>query len=285
MKFVIITGMSGAGKTKAVEAFEDIGYFCVDNMPISFVTKFAEICLINRSELKKAAIVIDVRSGHNFENIKEELDKLSVMGIEYEILFLDAANSVISRRYKETRRPHPFFRASDNFDIKEALVKEREIIKPLYNNAKHIIDTSFINPPQLRNQLKMIFAEGERSIAVYITSFGFKHGIAGNADMVFDVRCLPNPYYDKNISHLSGLDEEVRNYVFQFHQSQDYLDKIIDMLDFTMPHFIEEGKTILNIAIGCTGGRHRSVSFTLKLEEHFKKNNIHVRVHHRDLVL
>ncbi|MEG0770434.1 MAG: RNase adapter RapZ [Clostridia bacterium] len=283
MKFVIVTGMSGAGKSRAIEVLEDMGYYCVDNMPLDFIGKFAEICYETQDKMPRVAIVTDIRTGTSFDGVISELNKLKSKGISYEVLFLSASDDVIIRRYKETRRRHPLSELNKNKTIKDIIALERVALEPLLTVANNIIDTSNLSAIQLKDQILKIFNEGKRSVAVTVISFGFKYGIPNEADMVFDVRCLPNPFYDLSLKKYSGLDNEIDDYVFKYPQSLTYLEKIKDMLKFLMPLFAEEGKSSVIIAIGCTGGRHRSVLFTEKINEFLIENKIDSTTYHRDM--
>ena len=283
MNLVIVTGLSGAGKSRAIAAFEDIDYYCVDNMPIDFIPKFAEICCQSGSKIQKVAIVTDIRSGQSFEPLINELNTLKVSGLDLSILFIDSNTDVIIRRYKETRRKHPL--AEQRKEPERQLIEyERKILQPLLDHADYVIDTSFLTSAQLKDQICKIFKEGKKAISVTVQSFGFKYGISTDSDMVFDVRCLPNPFYIEDIRYLSGLDEPIVNYVFKFDQTQQYVKKIKDMLSFLMPLFIEEGKSSLVIGIGCTGGRHRSVAIAEHIAVFFKEIGIDASTYHRDMM-
>lgn len=283
MKLVIVTGLSGAGKSRAIAAFEDIDYYCVDNMPIDFIPKFVDICCQSGSKIQKVAIVTDIRSSHSFDSLLEDLKVIKASGAELSILFIDSNTDVIIRRYKETRRKHPLAEEYKGPE-KQLIEYERELLQPLQDQADFIIDTSYLTSAQLKDQITKIFSEGKKAISVTVQSFGFKYGISTDSDMVFDVRCLPNPFYIEGIRHLSGLDEPIIEYVFRFKQTREYVKKIKDMLGFLMPLFIEEGKSSLVIGIGCTGGRHRSVAIAEEISSFLKETGIDSSTYHRDMI-
>lgn len=283
MKLVIITGMSGAGKSRAVEVMEDMDFYCVDNMPIDFLIKFAEICLESQDKFSKVALVTDVRSGNDFEKFISDLDEIRRLGVDFTLIFIDANDDTIVKRYKETRRRHPLEIDGEQGSIRELIAKERKMLMPLYDHADKIIDTSYYTPAQLKEQMQNIYSEGASKIKLNVVSFGYKYGIPAEADMVFDVRCLPNPYYDFNLKYKTGLDAEVRDFIMGYQCSKKYLEKMIDMTVFLKPLFKEEGKSTVNIAIGCTGGRHRSVTFAKLLGEALTAQGSDVAVSHRDI--
>jgi UPF0042 nucleotide-binding protein len=283
MEFVIITGISGAGKSRAANAFEDMGFYCVDNMPPSLIQKFAEICAQSNGNISKVAFVTDVRGGSLFESLFVEIDKLRQSNFDFKLLFLDASDETIVKRYKETRRKHPL----DNLfgSVTEAIANERRILQPVRERADYIIDTTNLSLAQLRDRITTIFAEGNKkdNIIVNCMSFGFKFGIPIDADLVFDVRCFPNPFYIDELKPLTGLDEKVRDYVFSFKETNEFMDKLYDMIDFLLPFYIAEGKTHLTISIGCTGGKHRSVAMSEKLCDHINDKGYYAVVSHRDI--
>ncbi len=280
MRFVIITGMSGAGKTQVIHFLEDIGYYCIDNMPPIFINTFAKACYTEKN-LQNVAIVADIRSGEMFDDIEKELDALRAGDFPFELLYLEANDNVIIKRYKETRRSHPL---SANGRIADGIEKEREKLKNLRLRADHIIDTSNLLTRQLKKIVTDLYGEGEESyFTVECRSFGFKHGIPTDADLVFDVRFLPNPFYIENLKHHTGLDAAVRDYVMDFPQSLKFLDKLYDMISTLLPYYIDEGKTQLVICIGCTGGHHRSVAITEAIGKRLAQNGIRVTVTHRDI--
>lgn len=283
MKFVIVTGMSGAGKSTALKMLEDKGYFCVDNLPIPLMTKFAEMFSAPDTEVDKVALGIDIRGGQAFKGLEEKLRQIDNMGIHYKILFLDAGDDVLVKRYKETRRQHPLG-GSGRVDV--GIAKEREKIAFLKMRATYILDTSKMLTRELRQTLEQIFMEGKHFKNLYITvmSFGFKYGIPQDADLVFDVRFLPNPYYIEELRPKTGNDSQVRDYVMNNDKAREFLDKLTEMIDFLLPNYILEGKNQLVVAIGCTGGRHRSVTLSKALYQFLEsKENCGVRIEHRDI--
>lgn len=283
MKFVIVTGMSGAGKSTALKMLEDKGYFCVDNLPIPLMTKFAEMFSAPDTEVDKVALGIDIRGGQAFKGLEEKLRQIDGMGIQYKILFLDAGDDVLVKRYKETRRQHPLG-GSGRVDM--GIAKEREKIAFLKMRATYILDTSKMLTRELRQTLEKIFMEGKNFKNLYITvmSFGFKYGMPQDADLVFDVRFLPNPYYIEELRPKTGNDSHVRDYVMDNDKAREFLDKLTDMMDFLIPNYILEGKNQLVVAVGCTGGRHRSVTLSNALYQFLEsKENYGVRIEHRDI--
>ena len=285
MEFVIVTGISGAGKTSALHALEDIGFYCVDNIPPALLSTFYELCEKSADErMKRAAVVLDVRMGNTFSEFEAAINKLRRENREYKILFLDAANDVILRRFRATRRKHPLFPDSSLYTIEEAVKIERELFAKLKMTSDYLIDTTFLSSAQLKERVATLFIGGEiSSLSVSCMSFGFKYGVPTEADIMFDVRCLPNPFYVEELKYKTGLDEPVRDYVMKWHQSQGVLDRIIEYVDYTLPLYKSEGKSQLLIAIGCTGGKHRSVTLTQALYSHLFENNNKVSVHHRDI--
>lgn len=269
MRFVILTGMSGAGKGTAMKMLEDAGFYCVDNMPIELVTTFAELITTQKRKIDKVALGLDVRLDGEFEEVETVLEELSDQEIDYEILFLDAEDGVLLKRYKESRRLHPI---DKNGSVEEAILKERSILKQIQKKADYVIDTSSLLTRELKEELDRIFIKDEayNSLMITIMSFGFKHGIPLDADLVFDVRFLPNPYYIDELKKKTGNDREVQDYVMGFRESEVFLEKLSDMLHFLIPNYIKEGKYRLVIAIGCTGGKHRSVTLANALFEKMK---------------
>ena len=280
MRFVIITGLSGAGKTHAVRCMEDFGYYCIDNMPPALIPKFAELCYSSQGKLDKIAVVTDIRSGDMFSQLFGALSEIREKGFDYEILFLDADDAALIKRYKETRRKHPL---SLDGRLSDAIALERRLLADVYNKADNIINTTNLSQRQCRAELAAIF-ESDDSVALSINvlSFGFKYGMPLDADMVFDVRFLPNPYYIDELKEHTGLEACVSDYVMQFEQSKKFLGMLTDMADFLIPQFIEEGKKHLVIAVGCTGGKHRSVTLAEKLFKHLKDKGNVATVIHRD---
>ncbi len=280
MRFVIITGLSGAGKTHAVRCMEDFGYYCIDNMPPVLIPKFAELCYNSQGKLDKIAVVSDIRSGDMFNQLFAALEEMKSKGFNYEILFLDADDAVLIKRYKETRRKHPL--ALDG-RLSDAIALERRLLAEVYKRADNIINTSGLSQRQCRTELAAIFeSEKQIPLSINVLSFGFKYGIPLDADMVFDVRFLPNPYYIDELKGHTGLESCVSDYVMQFEQSRKFLKMLTDMVDYLIPQFIEEGKKHLVVAIGCTGGRHRSVTLAERLYKHLKESESAVTVIHRD---
>lgn len=280
-ELVIITGLSGAGKSTAIGFMEDIGYYCIDNMPPELLSTFIE--LISKQKDNKIAIVMDIRSTENFNGVIEILDNLENYGYDVKIVYLDIKTHIALKRYKLTRRKHPY---ADRFngDISKALAYEREIMTPLRSRADFVIDSSDLTGNQLRTRLTQILVGDDKDIMnIHVESFGFKHGIPNEADFVIDVRCLPNPYWVENLRNKTGLDKEVRDYIFSFSESTELLNKLVELLDFLNPLYIKEGKSQIVFAIGCTGGNHRSVAIAEALKEHFEKKWDNVSVNHRDI--
>lgn len=283
MRFVIVTGMSGAGKSTALKMLEDMGYFCVDNLPIPLLPGFVQMLQNTDTEMKKVALGLDVRSGQDLSGLKENLEAMDRDRIGYEILFLDANDAVLVKRYKETRRQHPL---SGSGRVDTGIAKEREKILFLKMKATYILDTSKMLTRELRIELEKIFVDGQSFCNLYITvmSFGFKYGIPQDADLVFDVRFLPNPYYIDTLREKTGNEAEVQDYVMQNDKGRIFLDKLKDMMEFLIPNYILEGKNQLVIAIGCTGGKHRSVTLANALYQLLdKEENYGVRIEHRDI--
>ena len=282
MRFVIVTGMSGAGKTSVLKFLEDINFFCVDNLPPALLPKFAELCYEQEGEIERVAMGIDIRGGRLFNDLFEVLSDLQSKGYEYEILFLDASDEVLIKRYKETRRSHPLSR---NGSIQEGILKEREILRNVKTKATYIIDTSQALTRQLKEQINGIFVENKKheNLVITIQSFGFKYGIPTDSDLVFDVRFLPNPFYISELKELTGNDEPVSSYVMQFEESQIFLNKLVDMVEFLIPLYIKEGKNNLVISIGCTGGKHRSVTRANALYQALGQENHTLILQHHDI--
>lgn len=282
MAFVIITGLSGAGKSRAVNALEDLGFYCADNMPPALIPKFSELCLQTDGKISNVAIVTDVRGGTLFSNLFEGLDELKKQGGEYKILFLDSDDSVLIRRYKETRRKHPL--SEPGGTISDAIEREREMLRPARERADYIIDTSNLSPAQLKEKLTVLFTgDKANSLLVNCISFGFKYGTPTEADLVFDVRCFPNPFYVDELKHLTGLDMPVRDYVFASEETRKFTKMLFDMIDYLLPLYTREGKSQLIVAIGCTGGKHRSVAIADALYRHELEKDVKVTVGHRDI--
>lgn len=278
MRFVIVTGMSGAGKSTALKMLEDVGYFCVDNLPVPLVPKLIELLKVPNAEFNKTALGIDIRGGQNFAELMEMLKN-----VQYEILFLDAGDAALIKRYKETRRTHPL---AFHGNISEGLAQERDILEPIRKKADYIIDTSLLLTKELRQTLQKMFVDNLEYKNLYLTvvSFGFKYGIPNDADLMFDVRFLPNPYYIEELRPKTGNDREIQQYVMSNGNADIFLDKLKDMLEFLIPNYISEGKHQLVIGIGCTGGKHRSVTIANALYAYLKEQDRYgVRIEHRDI--
>lgn len=284
MRFVIVTGVSGAGKITALKIFEDNGYYCADNLPIDLIGNFADLVFAQTSEKNKVAIGVDIRSGDNLDKMKDVLAKLREKEQDYEILFLDCNNSTLITRFKETRRSHPM---GDADSVENEIEEERKKIEFLRMEADYIIDTSTLLVRDLRAEIEKIFVldKDYRNLFVSIMSFGFKFGVPTDCDLVFDVRFLPNPYYVPALKHKTGEDKEVRDFVLDSPISQQFLDKLIDLIKFLIPNYINEGKNQLVIGIGCTGGHHRSVTVAKKLYSKLDSEdaNYGLRISHRDI--
>lgn len=284
MRFVIVTGMSGAGKSTALKMLEDMGYFCVDNLPVPLIPKMADLWRVSGTEINKAALGVDIRSGETFKELKHVLEELDDMGMKYEILYLESSDSVLVKRYKETRRFHPLSGSESRVD--EGIQRERSKVAFLKERADYLIDTSHMLTRELKAELTKIFVQNKEYKNLYISvlSFGFKYGIPADADLVFDVRFLPNPYYIDELRPMSGNDELVRRYVMDNEKAACFLEKLVDMVEFLIPNYVQEGKTQLVIGIGCTGGKHRSVTLANELYDAIKGNEDYgIRVEHRDI--
>lgn len=282
MRFVIVTGMSGAGKSTALKMLEDQGYFCADNLPIPLIEKFAELSWTQQREYNKIALGVDVRGGE-IQSIQAILERLTVLGIDYEILFLDASDNVLLKRFKETRRSHPLARDGR---IAEGIRKEREAMEFLKEHADIILDTSTLLTRELRSEIEKIFVNNVTYSNIYVTilSFGFKHGIPADSDLVFDVRFLPNPFYVDELKHKTGLDQEVQEFVMKYAEAHTFLKKLEDMVEFLLPNYVSEGKNQLVISIGCTGGHHRSVTLAEQLYRYLSSHTEYgLKIMHRDI--
>ena len=283
MQFLIVSGLSGAGKSKTASTLEDLGFYCVDNMPAEMIPQFASICLATKGRYEKVALVTDVRGSLTFDTLFQSLDALDAKKMQYSILFVEASTEVIIKRYKETRRLHPLMR--DGSAMQDAIERERALLEPIRNRASAIIDTSALSTGKLRGELIDLVAGGihERAMRVSVISFGYKYGLPLDADLVFDVRFLPNPYYIPELKQKTGLDEPVRNFVFQYQQTKDFLEKTEDLLAFLLPNYVDEGKTDLVIAVGCTGGKHRSVAVAKELADFITRRGYQTVLGHRDM--
>ncbi len=283
MEFLIVSGMSGAGKSAAAAVLEDMGYYCVDNMPMELVSKFAELCISVKGRYEKVALVIDVRAGGNFEELFRAMDSFKKEDCAYKTIFLEASKPVLIRRFKETRRRHPLEKLG--LSIEEIIDSEAEMLQTVRKRADYIIDTTQLTTSGLIEMIGSIFSGEDRlqhSMAITVMSFGFKYGIPMDADLVFDVRFMPNPYYEESLRHHTGMEKEVATYVMDSARSHEFLKKLFEMTEFLIPNYAEEGKTSLVIAIGCTGGRHRSVTVAEKLAEHITGMGYYVSAIHRD---
>lgn len=284
MKFVIVTGLSGSGKSETMRALEDMGFYCVDNLPPALITKFAELCYQPNSSIDKVALGIDIRGRKFFEALHESLSYLEKEKYEYEMVYLDCDDDVLLKRYKMTRRNHPL---AKDMQIPEGIKMERKIMEPLKELSTCIIDTTNMKPKDLKEEIKKIYSSGEENpnLTISVVSFGFKHGILADADLVFDVRFLPNPYYIEELRPKTGDDKEVRDYVMNSKISEEFYTKLLDMIHFLVPQYIEEGKQHLVIGVGCTGGRHRSVTITNLIAEDLSNKGYRVVKKHRDSML
>lgn len=281
-ELIVLTGVSGAGKSSAMGFLEDAGYYCIDNMPPKLMATFVSL-LSGGDEYGKVAIVCDVRSSSVFKSLLESIDRVVQYGYSVKIIYLDVDNHEVLKRYKLTRRKHPL---ADKFNgsIRDSVAYEKKILAPLRERADYVIDTTGLETPQLKTRLgRILFSKGANAMSIHCMSFGFKHGVPSEADFVVDVRCLPNPYWIDGLRNKTGLDAEVRDYVFSFEEAKILLEKLIDLLDFLCPLYVNEGKSQAVFAIGCTGGKHRSVAFAEALKAHFEKKCDNVFVQHRDI--
>ena len=279
MEAVIITGMSGAGKTLALNHFEDMGYYCMENLPPKFIVDFVELINNSTKSIEKLAIVIDVRARF-FEDLSETIQNLKKMDCELKVLFLDASNRTLINRYKELRRPHP---VNPNGALSDSIELEREMLSEIKDNSDIIIDTTRLSASSFKNKLNTLFFNGnKKDLVINIESFGFRNGILVEADLIFDVRFLPNPYYIEELKELNGKDDEIQNYVMGFDDSKIFLNKVVDLLEFLIPKYKAEGKNMLTIGVGCTGGKHRSVCLAEKIYSELKKEHSNVNISHRD---
>lgn len=283
MEFLIVTGLSGAGKSRVVDALEDIGYYCVDNMPPQLLPKFAELCLQSREDVTRVAMVVDVRSGKQFLGLAESLDRLKSEGAQCQLLFLDCDDDVLLNRYKETRRHHPLADRAGG-SLPDAVALERKALEPARVRADYRIDTSLMSPTQLKERVTRMFLDrASDSLLIECMSFGFKYGVPAEADLVLDVRCFPNPFYVPELKTKTGLDKEVQDYVMNSDDVQTFFTKLREMVTFLLPLYCKEGKSQLVIAIGCTGGKHRSVTLARELALYLRTQGYQVRDHHRDI--
>ena len=282
MNLLVVTGLSGAGKSMAVNALEDIGFFCIDNIPAGLMPRLVDFALQGENQLSRVAVVLDVRGLRTARDVDKALAALDEKQVDCEILFLDASDEVIQRRYKETRRQHPLT-ISEGLPIREAIARERQMLTPLRERAKYVIDTSMLTTAQNRERVCSLFLnKGQTGMSLMVVSFGFKYGVPQEADLVFDVRCLPNPFYVPELKKLTGLDQPVVDYVMQSPESQEFLCRIESFLEYALPLYVKEGKSQLMIAVGCTGGKHRSITFARKIGEFCQKLGYAPSVQHRD---
>ena len=283
MQFLIITGMSGAGKSRAADVLEDLDFYCVDNMPAELMPMFARLCMATKGRYEKVALVTDVREKNGFGELLHILDGFDELEFDYKILYMDADVRTLVRRYKETRRPHPL--AQDGESLESSIRREEKLLEPIKKRSDYIIDTGSLTLGMLQNRLYSIFAEDgqKKSVTVNVVSFGYKFGIPTDADLVFDVRFLPNPFYVDDLRTMSGMDEPVKDFIFSSSSAGDFLKMLYEMVDYLLPLYAEEGKLSLNIAVGCTGGRHRSVAVAGALYDHLKKSGAKVTFTNRDL--
>lgn len=283
MEFVIVTGMSGAGKSGVMKSLEDIGFFCIDNLPASLIPTFAQL-LENTEKYSKVAVATDIRAGFSYDDFSSSIQTLEEFGISYKIMFIDAKDEVLIRRYKETRRRHPLL-TSGNLSIAQVIQKERQILSGVHEKADYLLDTSNLSATQCRVRvIGMFSANSQSELHIHCMSFGFKHGIPNDADFIFDVRFLPNPYYISELKEHTGLESCVSDYVMQFDESKEYEKKLTDFIDYVIPLCKQEGRTQLIIAIGCTGGHHRSVTFAQLLFNYLQEKEFSSSVSHRDIL-
>ena len=285
MEFIIISGLSGAGKTSALHVLEDIGYYCVDNIPASLLSTLYTLCLNSTNEsMKRAAVVVDVRGNDNYEQMNNQIEDFKKSHSDVKILFIDARSDIVIMRYKETRRKHPLSDRLRDGTVTEAVEFEKALLTPIKRAADYHINTTYMSKKQMRERVISLFMEDvNKSLTLTFMSFGFKFGIPLEADIVFDVRCLPNPFYIPELKMLTGLDSSVRNYVLCSNDTQQFLKRTLDLLDFSVPLYYKEGKSELVVGVGCTGGKHRSVTVARALQEHFQSLGYKSVVSHRDI--
>jgi len=283
MEFIVISGLSGAGKSQAASFLEDIGYFVVDNMPAPLIPRFAELCLAGQGKYERAAIVCDIRGGQTFDGLFEALGALERMDFPYQILFMEAGVEAIIKRYKETRRIHPLMREGRSLDA--AVNREITVLEPVRRRAQFVINTTALSTAKLRGEVVRLFGAGrpQQAMSVSVISFGYKYGVPIEADLVFDVRFLPNPFYIAELRHQTGLDQPVYDFVFGYQQTRDFMGYLESLIGFLLPQFVEEGKAALVIAVGCTGGQHRSVAVTRALTDFIRQKGYDATENHRDM--
>lgn len=283
MELLIVTGLSGAGKSQTANALEDMGYYCVDNVPPALIPAFVEMGENTKNQLSKMAVVTDARGGDMFQDIEEVLGKLKLSGVEYKILFLDSSDDVLVRRYKEHRRKHPL-NVDGTLSLSEAVKKDRLALEKIRTQSDYIIDTTHTTTAQLKQKLSALFyGDVSNTLKIQCKSFGFKYGTDGDEDVIFDVRCLPNPFYDEDLKEKTGQEKCVQDYVLSTKESREFLNKLTDFIDFAVPLYAKEGKSQLNIAFGCTGGKHRSVTFAEIIGKMLKEKNYDCSIVHRDM--
>lgn len=283
MEFVILTGLSGAGKTRAMHAMEDIGFYCVDNLPPTLIPIFYDLCDKSEGLQRRIAVVTDTRGGELFKSFFSALETLKAQDKNYKILFLDAADAVLVNRFQETRRKHPLSEAMHG-SLEQSVRLEREMLRPVKEISDYVIDTSNIPAAGLKSRISDLFLQNDNdAISVHCISFGFKHGLPLEADLVFDVRCLPNPFYIEELRNLTGLDAPVRDYVMDKPETEGFKKRFVDMIDYMLPLYIQEGKSQLVIAVGCTGGHHRSVALAQYMHDHLAEMGVRASVTHRDI--
>ena len=281
MRFVVVTGMSGSGKLTAIHFLEDMGYYCVDNLPVRLIDPFMQLVSAPGSDIDKVVLGLDVRADKSFDNVEQVLAALKKKGYKYEILFMDASDEVLIKRYKETRRAHP---VAPTGRVEEGIARERKILEQIKADADYVIDTSGLLTRILKEELTRIFVNNEEynSLMISVMSFGFKNGIPADADLVFDVRFLPNPFYVESLKRLTGNDKPVRDYVMSFPEAGQFMDKLVDLISFLIPGYVKEGKNQLVIGIGCTGGQHRSVTIANALADRLRGGDYGINLYHRD---
>lgn len=283
LKLVIVTGLSGAGKTQAMHSLEDFGFFCVDNIPPALIPKFAELCSQTAGEINRVALAVDIRGGEFFADLFGVLEQLDSLGIKYEILFLEASDETLVRRFKESRRRHPL---SEHGELLQGIQEERVRLQDLRGKAQRIIDTSNLSIKELKDELNNLFGDitDTSSLLITLTSFGYKYGLPLDSDLVMDVRFLPNPYYDSALRCFTGNDPPIQEYVLKSEATIEFIKKFCELIEFLIPHYIREGKTSLVIAVGCTGGKHRSVALANRIGEILRSKDYRAKVRHRDIL-
>jgi len=282
IQFIIVTGLSGAGRSSISHAFEDLNFFVVDNMPPELIPKFGEICIKSQKKINKVLLVLDIRGGFTADELFCALNELKKMDISYKILFLEASDNVLVKRFSETRRKHPL---GDRLILKDAIEKERQMLMPLREKASFIVNTSKLTVWKLKEMVSKVFDDLKlnSTLIINLVSFGYKHGIPEDADMILDLRFLPNPFYEENLKNLTGKDKEVADYILSHQIAQAFREKLFDFVDFLLPEYVREGKSKMEIALGCTGGQHRSVLFCELLYSHLISKNFSVIVKHREI--